>query len=311
MILTVTPNPALDVTYDVERLVPHASHRVLRVRERAGGKGVNVASVLALLGEPVLAAGLVGGTGGEQLRADLDRRGIRHDLHPGALPTRRTVTVVSAQDGDATAFNEPGAPWSPDLADELVLHVERLLRVHRPSVLVVSGSVPPGFGGDRCAALVAAGHTAGCRVVLDTSRDALLEALPSGPDVIKPNRDELRAVTGTTDPVLGARALQGRGARHVLVSLGPEGMVLVDPDGPVLRARLEEPLRGNPTGAGDACVAAVAAGLVHGSAWTEVLADAVAWSAAAVLQPVAGEVSAADVGRLRELVVVTQDTEVR
>ena len=106
MILTVTPNPALDVTYDVERLVPHASHRVLRVRERAGGKGVNVASVLALLGEPVLAAGLVGGTGGEQLRADLDRRGIRHDLHPGALPTRRTVTV----EGGA-AYNRPIAGW--------------------------------------------------------------------------------------------------------------------------------------------------------------------------------------------------------
>ena len=309
MILTVTPNPALDVTYDVDRLVPHTSHRVRQVRERAGGKGMNVASVLALLGEPVLATGVVGGPSGDELRADLDRRRIRHDLLRADLPTRRTVTVVSAQDGDATAFNEPGTPWQPELRDALVVHVERLLRVHRPGVLVVSGSVPPGFGGEGCAALVAAGHGAGARVVLDTSRDALVDALPSGPDVIKPNRDELYAVTGTTEPVEGARALQRRGARHVLVSLGAEGMVLVEPGGSVLRARLQEPLRGNPTGAGDACVAAVARGLARGSAWPGVLGDAVAWSAAAVLRPVAGEVSVEDVSRLRGLVTV-EDAEV-
>jgi 1-phosphofructokinase family hexose kinase len=310
VILTVTPNPALDVTYDVDRLVPHTSHRVLEVREVAGGKGINVASVLTRLGEPVLATGALGGAGGEQVRADLDRRGIRHDFLPCALPTRRTVTVVSAHDGDATAFNEPGRPWSPGLRDELVLHVERLLRVHRPSVLVASGSAPAGFGGEGYAALLAAGRAAGCRVVLDASQDALLGGLAAGPDVVKPNREELHAVTGVADPVEGAVALQRRGARHVLVSLGGEGMVLVDPEGRALRARLGEPLRGNPTGAGDACVAAVARGLARGSAWPEVLADAVAWSAAAVLQPVAGEVSVEDVSRLRGLVTV-EGTEVR
>ncbi|GAB3444676.1 1-phosphofructokinase family hexose kinase [Phycicoccus ginsengisoli] len=302
MILTVTPNPALDVTYDVDRLVPHTSHRVRRVREVAGGKGINVASVLTRLGEPVLATGALGGAAGEQVRRDLDRRGIRHDFHPCALPTRRTVTVVSAHDGDATAFNEPGQEWPPELRDELVLHVERLLRVHRPSVLVASGSAPPGFGGQGYAALLAAGHSAGCHVVLDASQDALIGGLPAQPDVVKPNRDELRAVSGLADPVEGATALQRDGARHVLVSLGAEGMLLVHPDGTVLHARLEAPLRGNPTGAGDACVAAVARGLARGSAWPEVLADAVAWSAAAVLQPVAGEVSVEDVARLRGLV---------
>ncbi|HET8766891.1 MAG TPA: hexose kinase [Pedococcus sp.] len=310
MILTVTPNPALDVTYDVDRLVPHTSHRVRQVRERAGGKGVNVASVLAFLGEPVLVTGVVGGASGDELRGDLERRGIRHDLLAGELPTRRTVTVVSAQDGDATAFNEPGSPWPGGLRDALVVHVERLLRVHRPAVLVVSGSVPPGFGGEGCAALVSAGRAAGSRVVLDTSQDALVGALPSGPDVVKPNRDELYAVTGTTDPVEGANALQDKGAQHVLVSLGADGMVLVGPDGTVRRARLPEPLRGNPTGAGDACVAGVARGLAGGSAWPDVLADAVAWSAAAVLSPVAGEVSVQDVARLRAVVTV-EDAEVR
>jgi 1-phosphofructokinase family hexose kinase len=308
VILTVTPNPALDVTYDVERLVPHASHRVLRVREVAGGKGLNVASVLAMLGHDVLATGLVGGGSGAQVRADLDGRGIRHELLECAVPTRRTVTVVSAADGEATAFNEPGEPWSAAECERLAEHVDRLVRVHRPRVVVASGSVPPGFGGEEYAALVRSAHAAGCAVVLDASGDALLAGVAAGPDVVKPNRDELHEVTGEADPVRGATVLQDKGARHVVVSLGADGMVHVAPSGGgTERARLGEVLRGNPTGAGDAAVAAIAVGLAEAAPWGQVLAEAVAWSAAAVLQPVAGTVSPEDVRRLRSMVTVERE----
>jgi tagatose 6-phosphate kinase len=102
----------------------------------------------------------------------------------------------------------------------------------------------------------------------------------------------------------GARALQRKGARHVVVSLGADGVLAVAPDGTVVRAGLGEHLRGNPTGAGDAAVAAVAAGLARGSAWDECVRDAVAWSAAAVLQPTAGVVDPADIDRLRAAVRV-------
>ena len=97
MILTVTPHPALDVTYEVDRLVPHATHRVRAVREVAGGKGVNVASVLHLRGVAVLATGALGGPVGEVVRADLEVRGIPHDFvergrphppHPGGRRPR-------------------------------------------------------------------------------------------------------------------------------------------------------------------------------------------------------------------------------
>ena len=307
MILTVTPNPALDVTYDVERLVAHTSHRVLRVREVAGGKGLNVASVLATLGHEVLATGLVGGAEGARIRADLDARGIPHDLLEGALRTRRTVTVVSTVDGEATAFNEPGRPWSDVECDGFADHVVRLVQVHRPAVVVASGSVPAGFPADGYAALVRAGHAAQSLVVLDGSGDALLAGLAARPDVVKPNQVELRDVTGEDDPVKGAKVLQDKGARHVVVSLGGDGMVHVDPGGGVLRARLGEVLRGNPTGAGDAGVAAIAAGLAAGAKWPLVLSDAVAWSAAAVLQPVAGTVAADDVRRLRAMVTVERE----
>ncbi|WP_270888524.1 1-phosphofructokinase family hexose kinase [Pedococcus sp. 5OH_020] len=307
MILTVTPNPALDVTYEVQRLVPHTSHRVLSVRELAGGKGVNVAAVASLRGQSVVATGLLGGATGGRLRRDLDERRIRHDFAECSHETRRTVTVVSRSDGDATAFNEPGEDWRDEDWRLLVQHLQGLLRRYAPRVLVASGSVPAGFPADGYARLVRLGHDAGCRVVVDASRDALLEAVAAGPDVVKPNREELLGVTGATDPVVGAKLLQDKGAREVVVSLGPDGIVSVAPDGRVCRAIPPGALKGNPTGAGDSAVAAIASGLCSGQPWPEVLADAVAWSGAAVLQPTAGTVDPHDIHRLRAAVRVERE----
>jgi tagatose 6-phosphate kinase len=258
--------------------------------------------VLALRGIPVLATGPVGGPTGVRLLADLESRGIAHAMVSAWGETRRTVTVVSDADGEATAFNEPGPALSEQEWPALLDAVTGLLAVHRPRVMVASGSVPRGFPEDGYAQLVALGHEAGCAVVVDASRAALIGSLAAAPDVVKPNRHELAEATGQEDPVAGARALQDRGARRVVASLGPDGILLVGPDGSVLRGALEQPLRGNPTGAGDAVVAAVAAGLAAGCDWEQLLADAVAWSAAAVLQPVAGRVDDGDIARLRAAV---------
>ena len=304
MILTITPNPALDVTYDVERLVPRESHRVLSVQELAGGKGINVASVLHLLGLDVLATGVVGGPTGEQVRADLDRRGIPHRFARAASPTRRTTTVVSREDGEATAFNEPGWPWPDDAWTALLDHVAALLDEHPVRVLVASGSLPPGVPEHAFADLTRVGREAGVAVIVDASRAALLGALPAAPDVVKPNRDELLGVTGVDDPIEGAKMLQEKGAQHVVVSLGADGLVAVAPSGAVVKARLGDRLRGNATGAGDAAVAALAHALDSGAAWASGVADAVAWSAAAVLQPTAGFVDLEDIDRLRAAVRV-------
>lgn len=302
MILTVTLNPALDVTYRVPRVELHASHRVREVTQLAGGKGVNVASVLHQRGLQVVATGLLGGLAGEQVRADLDARGIAHDFASCGGQTRRSVSVVSEADGDATVFNEPGPAVRPGDWQAFETHLGVLLQRLRPAVVVVSGSLPPGAPADACGRVVAAARAGGARTVVDTSGPALLEALAAGPEVVKPNREELAAATGERDPVEGARLLQRSGAREVLVSAGADGLVLVEPAGAVTRAWLAEPLSGNPTGAGDAAVAALAAGLGLGRAPRDTLRDAVAWSAAAVLHPVAGHIRTADVDRLLPMV---------
>jgi 1-phosphofructokinase family hexose kinase len=298
VIVTVTPNTALDVTYEVDALTPHASHRVRLVSQRAGGKGINVAGVLTLMGHPVVATGWAGGATGDLVRADLDARGVEHDFAAGGGEARRTVTVVSRADGDATVFNEAGPELTSESWHALVAHVAGVLDRTGATVLVLAGSLPPGVPVDGYAGLVRAGHVAGATVVLDTEGPALRAALGAGPDLIKPNRHELEATTGLADPGAAVRALRGLGARDVVVSAGPDGIGWYAVDGTVARGRLATELVGNPTGAGDALVAALAAGLSQGRPRRQVLIDAVAWSAAAVLTPVAGALDPDDVSRL-------------
>ena len=231
MILTVTLNPALDVTYRVPRVELHASHRVREVTQLAGGKGINVASVLHQRGLQVVATGLLGGLGGQQVRADLDARGIAHDFAGCGGETRRSVSVVSETDGDATVFNEPGPEVGPGDWQAFEAHLGGLLQRLRPAVVVVSGSLPPGVPADACGRVVAAARAGGARTVVDTSGPALLEALAAGPDVVKPNREELAAATGERDPVAGARLLQRSGRARCWSPPGRTGSCSSRPPG--------------------------------------------------------------------------------
>jgi tagatose 6-phosphate kinase len=298
VILTVTPNVALDITYEVDELVPHQSHRVTAVRQRAGGKGLNVASVLTRMGRRVISTGIVRGVTGDEIRKDLEARGVAARFVVGVGSSRRTVNVVSALHGDATIFNEPGQELTGPDWRSLVTELDRLMTEAAATVVVLSGSLPPGMPDDAYAELVDLGHAHGARVIVDADGDALLGALTSGPDLVAPNRAELARTTGTRDVAAGVAALREIGARDVLVSCGPAGLVLMPGEGSGWRARLPVPLSGNPTGAGDALVAALAAGLADGSSWQQMVHDAVTWSAAAVLQPIAGEIDPDDVARL-------------
>ncbi|MER5711639.1 hexose kinase [Streptomyces sp. NPDC002122] len=301
MILTVTLNAALDVTYVVDEVTPHTSHRVERTVERAGGKGINVSRVLAALGHPVLATGLVGGTTGQAVREDLRAAGLRDALVPVLGESRRTVTVVSRRSGDATVFNQAGPHVDLRSWAEFTRRYAEL--VGQAAVVVLAGSLPPGLPDDTYAGLVETARAAGAVTVLDTSGPALLAALTARPDVIKPNAAEIIEATGGSDLAQAAAELQARGARAVAASDGPRGLYAVTRDG---RHRAVPParLRGNPTGAGDACVAALAAGLAAGVPWPEILREAVALSAAAVAAPLAGDFDSALYERFRTEVSV-------
>ncbi|MEU6076005.1 hexose kinase [Micromonospora sp. NPDC047074] len=306
MIITVTLNAALDITYEVADLALWGSHRVSAVRQRAGGKGVNVASVLSTFGIAVTATGLVGGGTGAAIRADLDARGVRHAFGDCAGESRRTVNVVSTASGDATIFNEPGPVVTAGEWRSFTSWLDGLVRESGADVVVASGSLPPGAPVDAYAQIVELVRARNARCVVDADGEPLRRALAAGPDVVKPNLAELRAVTGVAAPLRGAAVLRRLGARDVVVSLGADGVLVVPADGPAYRAAAGQRLAGNPTGAGDAAVAAIAAGLARGHDWPRVMGEVVGWSAAAVLSRVAGEVRPVEAARLAAMVRIEE-----
>ncbi|WP_337000618.1 MULTISPECIES: 1-phosphofructokinase family hexose kinase [unclassified Microbacterium] len=289
MILTVTPNPALDLTWRVDRLVEGGTHRADAGAARAGGKGLNVARVAHAEGADVLAITTSGGPVGTEFAAELAASGVPHVLVPVAADTRRSIAVVDEARGDTTIINERGA--NPTDVEWAALLAEVVERLPSARVLVVSGSLPPAAPESLLPMLIAVGKDAGVPVIVDTSGPALLRAADAGATVLKPNAAELVEATGIADPIDGARSLLARGAELVLLSLGADGMLAVTASD-LVQARLDEPLAGNPTGAGDAGVAACAVLYADGVRDPEqILRRATAWSAAAVLAPLAGDIS--------------------
>ncbi|MBP2583778.1 tagatose 6-phosphate kinase [Streptomyces sp. PvR006] len=286
MILTVTLNTAVDLTYRVPALTPHASHRVTQVIERPGGKGLNVARVLAALGHETVATGFAGGATGAVLREQLAATPVRDALVETAGPTRRTVAIVDTASGDTTQLNEPGPTVTA--AEWTVFRTRFTALLDGAAAVALCGSLPPGIHVGAYAELVRLARTAGVPVLLDTSGEPLRRGIAARPDLVKPNADELAQLTGTRDPLRATREARGRGARTVVSSLGPEGLLAATPEG-LWRAAPPAPVKGNPTGAGDSAVAGLLSGLVEGTPWPDRLSRAVALSAATVLSPVAGE----------------------
>jgi 1-phosphofructokinase family hexose kinase len=300
VILTVTPNPAIDVTYRVDRLVLGEVCRIGTVAERPGGKGVNVARVLTQLGEPVLVTGLSGGPGGAALAADLNRRGIPVDM-VDAVPDIRRTLVIQESDGTITSLWEPGrAPVQPnEAARALMDKVVSLL--DRARAVVVSGSLPIAMDPELPGQIAAAAAAAGVPALVDVGGAVLQAAARIGGAVLTPNADELDELLGWHTADLASAALAVRQivapdgpAPAVVLTRGPDGLAAVLP-GATLVARPPHVVDGNPTGAGDAVSAALARHVASASSWDrvdwhEALADAAALSAAAVCRPVAGEI---------------------
>lgn len=286
MIVTLTLNPSVDRTVEVDTLARGAVTRALGGRVDPGGKGINVSRALASHGLPTRAVVTLGGAEGEHLVTLLRDTGI--EIVPvrirGAI--RSNITIVEP-DGTTTKINEPGAELS---TEELNAVFDSVLQtVESADWLVASGSLPPGTPAGVYADLVRSLSDSDTRVAIDTSGPALEAVLAAGPTLVKPNRDELAEATGVrlvtiADVVEAAFRLRDRGARAVLASLGADGAVLVDDDGAIHgRTPVVSPL--SSVGAGDAMLAGFLAGAGAGET---ALTQGLAWGAAAVLQPGSG-----------------------
>jgi tagatose 6-phosphate kinase len=300
MILTVTLNAALDVTYGLDEVEWDGVNRVRTVRRRAGGKGVNVARVLAALGHDVAATGFVGGHTGEAILADLAQTGILDRFFRVDGESRSTLVVNDA--ASTTLFNEPGPVIGDDELREFVGAFADLVRPMR--AVVISGSLPRRVPGGIYGTLAAIAGEQGVPVIVDAEGAALLDAVEGKPALVKPNAAELAlALPRVEGDLARAERLRELGAQAVVVSLGAEGVLAVTDEG-AFRARLPYKIDGNPTGAGDALVAGLALGLAEGTAWPERLRLAASLGAAAVAAPVAGDFDEAVYGEISAEIMI-------
>ena len=283
MIVTLTLNPSVDRTIEVAELQRGGVNRAVGGRVDAGGKGVNVSRALARHGFSTTAVFASGGLEGLQLVALLEPQGVKVAAVAVHGSTRANVSVVEP-DGTTTKLNELGPHLS---ALELDALVQAVIMAASPGGWIVgSGSLPPGVEDDIYARLVEAGHASGTRVAIDTSGAALVKALRAGPDLVKPNREELAATVGHPLSTLGevieaAQVLRRLGAQAVLASLGPDGAVLVE-DGLVAYGQSFVDQVLSTVGAGDAGLAGF---LAAGGVGRDALAGALAWGSAAAALP--------------------------
>lgn len=269
-VVVVGPNPAMDILLDVPAFAAGVSRRARGALHLAGGKPMNVARGLRRLGIDVTLASPLGGDLGPARLIGEACASLGIDLRPSpiAQETRTCVVVVDTDTGESTVVNEVGPDLSPNEAEAYVGLVADL---PRPGDLVVaSGSLPPGLPVDFYADLIDHARVTGARTVVDTSGEPLRAALENGPWAVKVNRDELLAVMPAASVEEAVRRL-ARTATHVVVTLGAAGSLYAGPDG-LYRVTAAPVAAINPTGAGDAFLAGLAAGLARDEAWPQALA---------------------------------------
>ncbi|MEU0049343.1 1-phosphofructokinase [Streptomyces sp. NPDC006184] len=283
MILTVTPNPSLDRTYEVPALERGEVIRATGERMDPGGKGVNVSRAVAAAGRRTVAVLPLGGAPGALVADLLDAQGIEVAPVPVAGATRSNIALAE-DNGVLTKINAPG----PDLSaaeQELLLETVRA-QSRDADWIACCGSLPRGLTPSWYADVVTRAHAGGARIALDTSGPALLEALRARPDVVKPNAEELaeavaRPLATVGDALKAAEEVRAMGAGSVLASLGADGQLLVSDAGAWFGSAPVSAVRSN-VGAGDASLAGF---LIAGGTGPGALASAVAHGAAAVQLP--------------------------
>ena len=303
MILTVTLNAAIDRTVAVPNFRLGRRHRSVESRTVAGGKGVNVARALSLLGRPVIASGFAGGPTGTRVLEQLQEESVLTDFIRIAAETRINLAVIDPTSGEQTEINERGPAVSPEEVQNLFDRIGYL--AGGAKICVLSGSVPPGAGDDLYARLISDLGRRGVPVVLDAEGEAMLAGVRAGAAMVTPNEREAEELVGQefadrTDLAQGLLELVRLGATEAAITR-PEGCVAAVGEGNSRRL-LEvhtEPLDAVSTvGSGDAFVAGYVAARYDGRSPEECLAYGVACGAESTQHFGAGTVDRNQVERL-------------
>lgn len=292
MIITVTMNPAIDKTAEIEKFQVRALNRLPALVTDVGGKGINVSRVIKSLGGSSIACGFAAGHGGDMAEQMLRSQGIASDFIKIKGETRTNLKLMEPG-GYLTELNEPG----PEITPEALLQLEHKLESYagRNTVFVFSGSTGNGAPSDIYERMIRRVKEKGAKVLLDADGPAFARALKAQPDLVKPNEFELaqyfqkEAVSSEEALIeMGIRLLE-EGISTVCISRGEKGAVFLEKTGTpeacvrVIRARGLQVAVHSTVGAGDAMAAALAYGAEQGKDLETCARMAMAASAGAVM----------------------------
>jgi 6-phosphofructokinase 2 len=306
-IVTLTINPALDVSTSVNKMVPFTKMRCAPAHRDPGGGGINVARVLKRLGIVTTAIYPAGGATGKLLATLLECEGVPSIVIPMANDTREDITIFDETTREQFRLVFPGAPLSDMESQECLAAIARV--TPRPAFIIASGSLPAGVSHDFYGR-VAQASKAQSKIIVDTSGPFLKAALETGVYLIKPNLHEFQDLAGiaSSDEATlieaGLRLIDRGQAEVIALSLGPDGALLITRDAAMRANGLPiEPI--SVSGAGDSFLGAMVWSLVSSDSLEMALRYGVAGGSAALLNPGTELCRAEDVHRLASEVIVT------
>ncbi|MBE5890396.1 MAG: 1-phosphofructokinase [Lachnospiraceae bacterium] len=269
MIYTVTFNPSLDYIIGVDQFKIGAVNRTKSEIMFPGGKGINVSLVLKNMGIDSVALGFCGGFTGKEFVRLIEEKGIITDLIEVEEGNTRINVKLKAE--DETEINGQG----PNIREENIQTLyKKLDKLQRGDILVLAGSIPDVMPKSIYMDIMAYLENKEIDIVVDATKDLLVNVLPHKPFLIKPNNHELGEIYGvelkTRDEVVPyAKKMQEAGARNVLISMAGEGAVLLTEDGQVLKAEAPKGKVVNSVGAGDSMVAGFLTGYLNNKDYKE------------------------------------------
>jgi len=286
LILTITLNPAVDKTIQLDNFQLDQVNRVQAMRIDAGGKGINVSHTIKAMGRESKAFAVIGGHAGEFIKTEMNKEGIEFDYLNVDSETRTNLKIVDSVNNVHTDINEAGPEVDSSFENTIIKRVDEL--IHKGDVLVLSGSLLPGLTVTLYKKLIDVTSKKEAQVILDADGETLREALKASPDVIKPNIHELRRLVSKVldhkeSIVSFARELIKNGSvkKGILVSLGDQGALWITKDKVLVVDAVQTKVKST-VGAGDAMVAALAIGLSEKMSDVEMLKLATAAAVARI-----------------------------
>lgn len=284
MIITVTINPAVDKTVEIEELKYGELNRFKNVISDAGGKGINVSKAIKALGGNSIASGFIGGSNGVFIETALNELNINCDFIHIQQNTRSNLKIVE-NNGRVTELNEPGSKILPNEIDNLIEKLESY--ANNSSLFVLSGSVPNSVDKNIYKVLIEKLKLKGAKILLDADGELFLNGLKAKPNIIKPNRYELENLYNLNHKAsdnelikIGSDILKN-GIDLVAISLGKEGAIFIDKNN-IIKCNALDVKSHSTVGAGDSMVAALAFGIDNNLDFENCIKLAMATSAGAV-----------------------------